>query len=30
MLINLEIKSEQTNKRYVLNKRKMKESFKVA
>ena len=29
MLINLEIKSEQTNKRYVLNKRKMKESFEV-
>ena len=29
MRINLEIKSEKNNKSYILNKRKMKESFKV-
>ena len=29
MPINLEIKSEQINKRYILHKKVMKESFKV-
>ena len=29
MRINLEIKSEQNNKRFILNKKKMKEIFKV-